>query len=105
PTAAPYFAVIAAIVAQRPSIPQTVALLALFCAAFVAPLIAIVVVLLVAGERAEPVLRRAGAWLQRHWPAVLAAVLLLVGLGLTVAGGKATLATSAQAANAWWSSA
>jgi cytochrome c biogenesis protein CcdA len=93
PTAAPYFAVIAAIVAERPSIVQTVLLLVLFCAAFVAPLIAIVVVLLVAGPRAEPVLRRCGEWLQRHWPEVLAAVLLLVGLGLTVDGARAILAT------------
>jgi cytochrome c biogenesis protein CcdA len=92
PTAAPYFAVIAAIVAQRASIVQTVLLLALFCAAFVAPLIAIVVVLLVAGPRADPVLRRFGAWLQRHWPEVLAAVLLLVGLGLTVDGARTILA-------------
>ena len=64
----------------------------LFCAAFVAPLIAIAVVLLVAGGRADPALRAFGAWLQRHWPEVLAAVLLLVGVGLTVAGAKAILA-------------
>jgi cytochrome c biogenesis protein CcdA len=105
PTAAPYFAVIAAIVAQRPSIPQTVALVALFCAAFVAPLVAIVVILLVAGARADPVLRRFAEWLQRHWPEVLAAVLLLVGVGLTVAGAKEIVATTAQAASRWWSSA
>jgi cytochrome c biogenesis protein CcdA len=86
PTAAPYFGVIAAIVAARPSVPQTMALLALFCSAFVAPLLAIVVALLVAGERAAPVLARGGAWLQREWPVVLAALLLLVGAGLTVAG-------------------
>jgi len=92
PTAAPYFAVIAAIVAERPSVAQTIALLVLFCAAFIAPLIAIVLVLLVAGGRADPVLRTFGAWLQRHWPEVLAAVLLLVGVGLTVAGAKAIVA-------------
>ena len=96
PTAAPYLAVIAAIVAQRPSITQTIALLVLFCAAFVAPLIAIAVVLLVAGGRAAPVLRTFGAWVQRHWPEVLAAVLLVVGVALTVAGGEAILATAPQ---------
>jgi len=96
PSAAPYLAVIAAIVAQRPSITQTIALLVLFCAAFVAPLIAIAVVLLVAGGRADPVLRTFGAWLQRHWPEVLAAVLLVVGVALTVAGGEAILAIAPQ---------
>jgi cytochrome c biogenesis protein CcdA len=88
PTAAPYLGVIAAIVAQRPSVPQTIALLTLFCAAFVAPLLAILVVLLVAGDRAAPGLETGGAWLQRHWPVVLAALLLLVGGGLTIAGAN-----------------
>ena len=31
--------------------------------------------------------RRAGAWLQRRWPVVLATLLLVVGSGLTVLGG------------------
>jgi cytochrome c biogenesis protein CcdA len=91
PTAAPYLGVIAAIVAQRPSVPQTIALLALFCAAFVAPLLAILGVLLVAGDRAAPGLATGGAWLQRHWPVVLAALLLLVGGGLTIAGASGLL--------------
>jgi hypothetical protein len=52
----------------------------------VAPLVAIVVALVAGGERAAPVLARCGAWLQREWPVVLAALLLLVGAGLTVAG-------------------
>jgi cytochrome c biogenesis protein CcdA len=96
PTAVPYLAVIAAIVAGRPGVAETIALLVLFCAAFVAPLIAIAVVLLVAGDRADPALRRFGAWLQRHWPEVLAGVLLLVGVGLTVAGAKGGLAIALQ---------
>jgi cytochrome c biogenesis protein CcdA len=86
PTAAPYLGVIAAIVAARPGVPQTIALLVLFCAAFVAPLLAILVVLVVAGDRAGPVLANGGAWLERHWPVVLAALLLVVGGGLTIAG-------------------
>jgi cytochrome c biogenesis protein CcdA len=91
PTAAPYLGVIAAVAAARPSVPQTIALLALFCAAFVAPLLGIIVVLAVAGDRAAPVLGRAGAWLERQWPVVLAALLLLVGGGLTVAGASGLL--------------
>src|SRR6478672_11218439 len=86
PTAAPYFAVIAAIVASRPSVAQTLGLVALYSVAFVAPLLAIAVILLVAGDRATGHLERGAAWLQRRWPVVLAALLLLVGGGLIVAG-------------------
>jgi cytochrome c biogenesis protein CcdA len=86
PTAAPYLGVIAAIVAQRPSVPQTIALLALFCAAFVVPLLAILGALAVARDRAAPVLANGGAWLQRRWPVLLAALLLLTGGGLSIAG-------------------
>ena len=87
PTAVPYFAVIAAIVASDPSVPQAIGLLALYCLAFVLPLLAIIVVLLVAGERADPWLEKAGSWLQRRWPVVLATFLLVVGSVLTVLGG------------------
>jgi cytochrome c biogenesis protein CcdA len=87
PTAVPYLAVIAAIVASDQSLPQEVVCLAVFGIAFVAPLLAIVAVLLVAGERAEPLLRRSGDWLQRRWPVVLGACLLVVGAALTVVGG------------------
>jgi cytochrome c biogenesis protein CcdA len=91
PTAAPYLGVIAAIVAERPSTPQTIALLGLFCSAFVAPLLAILVALVVAGDRAAPVLARGGAWLERRWPVVLAALLALVGGGLLATGASGLL--------------
>jgi cytochrome c biogenesis protein CcdA len=87
PTAVPYFAVIAGIVASSANVPQEIGLLALYNLAFVLPLLAIIVVLLVAGERADPWLHTAGAWLQRRWPVVLASLLLLVGSCLTVLGG------------------
>ncbi len=87
PTAAPYFAVIAAIVASSASLPEEVGLVALYNIAFVAPLLAIVVTLMVAGDRADPWLQKAGAWLQRRWPAVLAGLLMFVGSVLTVLGG------------------
>jgi cytochrome c biogenesis protein CcdA len=87
PTAAPYFAVIAAIVASSATIPQEVVLLVIYNVAFVAPLLAIVVVLLVAGARAEQLLQKGGAWLERRWPVVLASLLLFVGSALTVLGG------------------
>ena len=87
PTAAPYFAVIAGIVASSADVLQEVGLLALYNVAFVLPLLAIVVVLLVAGPRADRRLQAGGAWLQRRWPVVLAGLLLCVGSALTVLGG------------------
>jgi cytochrome c biogenesis protein CcdA len=87
PTAVPYFAVIAGIVASSASVPQEIGLLALYNVAFALPLLAIIVVLLVAGEQADPWLQKGGEWLQRRWPVVLATLLLVVGSGLTVLGG------------------
>ena len=87
PTAAPYLAVVAVIAASGASLPETIALLALFNLAFLLPLLAIIATLLLAGRRADPLLQRWGAWLRRRWPVVLAALLLLVGCGLIVAGG------------------
>jgi cytochrome c biogenesis protein CcdA len=91
PTAVPYFAVIAAIVASSASVPQEIGLVALYCLAFVLPLLAIIVTLLVAGERADPLLAKAAAWLQRQWPLVLATLLLVVGSALILAGGAGLL--------------
>ena len=99
PTAVPYFAVIAAIVASDANVLEEIALVALYCAAFVLPLVAIVVLLLVAGERADPWLQRAGAWVRRRWPVVLATLLLLVGGALVLIGG-AGLVTGGGAARA-----
>ena len=87
PTAAPYFAVIAGIVASDAGIPQEVGLLVLYNVAFVLPLLAIVLVLLVGGKRADPLLRRGGAWVERRWPVVLAGLLLFVGSVLAFLGG------------------
>jgi hypothetical protein len=87
PTAAAYFAVIGSIVAAAVSIPEEIGLLLVYNLAFVAPLLAIITVLLFAGPRADPLLRRSGAWLQRRWPVVLAVLLLFVGSVLTLLGG------------------
>ena len=45
------------------------------------------VIELVAGDRADPWLRKGQAWLQRQWPIVLAVLLLVIGSGLAVLGG------------------
>jgi cytochrome c biogenesis protein CcdA len=87
PTAVPYLAVLAAIIGSSAGVPMEIGLIALYNVAFVLPLLAIIVVLLVAGDRAEPWLRRGQAWLQRRWPAVLATLLLLIGSCLAVLGG------------------
>jgi cytochrome c biogenesis protein CcdA len=88
PTAAPYFAVIAGIVASTASIPQEIVLLALYNVAFVMPMLAIIVVLLIAGQGADRLLERGAEWLQERWPVVLAVLLLFVGAALTVLGGS-----------------
>jgi hypothetical protein len=49
--------------------------------------LAIVTVLVIAGERADPWLQEGGAWLQRRWPVVLSGLLLFVGSVLMVFGG------------------
>ena len=87
PTAAPYFAVIAGITASDTAIPQEVLLLVLYNVAFVLPLIVIVLILVFAGDRADPLLARVGEFVQRRWPVVLAGLLLLVGAALTLFGG------------------
>ena len=87
PTAVPYFAFALAIVGSSATVPAKVALVAIYNVAFVAPLLVIGFVLLTVGAAADPWLRKAGDWVQRRWPVVLATLLLLVGSALTVLGG------------------
>jgi cytochrome c biogenesis protein CcdA len=91
PTAVPYFAVIATIVASSASIPGEIGLLVAYNVAFALPLLAMVGVLLLARDRAGGLLERGGTWVQRRWPVVLAGLLLLVGGGLIVVGGAGLL--------------
>jgi cytochrome c biogenesis protein CcdA len=89
PTALPYFAAIAAIVASDANVPQQILLLALFNAAFLLPVWAILTVLWLARGHADPVLARLGQSLQRHWPTLVGVLLAAVGLaavGFGVAG-------------------
>ena len=88
PTAAPYFAVIAGIVASSASVPEEIGLLLLYNAAFVVPLLTIIAVMLCAGRRADRWLQSGGEWLQRRWPIVLASLLMFVGSVLAVLGGS-----------------
>jgi cytochrome c biogenesis protein CcdA len=86
PTALPYFAAIAAIIASGRSVPAQVVLLLVFNLAFVAPLLAITLVRAVAGERARRPLDAARHLLDRHSGAIVAAVVLLIGVALVAVG-------------------
>ena len=86
PTAFPYFAAIAAIVGSGYGLPRQIFLLLLFNICFVLPLIAIVLTLQFAGDRAQQVLTRWRERLQAHWPALLAGVALLVGVFVILLG-------------------
>lgn len=86
-TAAPYFAIIAGIVASSTNMAQQLVLLALYNATVALPLLAIIAVLLLAAERADRWLPRAAAWVQRRWPVIVSSLLMSVGGALTVLGG------------------
>jgi cytochrome c biogenesis protein CcdA len=91
PTAAAYFAVIAAILASNTSAPQEILLVLIYNVAFIAPMLAIIGVLLFGGRRTDRLLTQGGAWLQRRWPVVLAGLLMFVGGVLVVLGGSGLL--------------
>jgi cytochrome c biogenesis protein CcdA len=93
PTAFPYFAAIAAVVGSGVGVTKQLFLLLLFNLCFVLPLIVIVGTLAFAGPRAEQVLATGRAFLQRHWPIILAGLALLAGafvilLGVTGLAGE-----------------
>jgi cytochrome c biogenesis protein CcdA len=84
PTAFIYFGAISAILASHPVAPETIALLALYNAVFVAPLVAILLIRRLSGERGE-------RWLASAWDRVLGFGQVLLA-GLTGSGGAALLA-------------
>ncbi len=86
PTAFPYFAVLAAIVGSGFGILRQLLLIALFNVCFVLPLLGILAVLTFAGAHAQQLLGRARAFLQRHWPILLAVVAIVAG-AITIALG------------------
>jgi cytochrome c biogenesis protein CcdA len=86
PTAFPYFAVIAAIVGADFDVVRDLLLLLLFNLCFVSPLLLILGTLTFAPDKSEQVLSVARAFLQRHWPAVLAGLALAAGLFVVLLG-------------------
>jgi cytochrome c biogenesis protein CcdA len=86
PTAFPYFAAIAAIVGTGAPVSSQLLLVVLFNLVFVAPLLAIVAVRAIAGDRATDKLARLRDGVARRAGMVLALVLSAAGLALIAVG-------------------
>lgn len=86
PTALPYFAAIAAIVAARVPLVHRLVLLTVFNVAFISPLLVILAIRLLAGERATRGLERLGEWLRREAASLVAGLLGLLGSLAVVVG-------------------
>jgi cytochrome c biogenesis protein CcdA len=86
PTAFPYFAVIAAIVGADLDAVGDLILLLVFNVCFVLPLLLILGTLTFAPDESERLLSLARAFLQRHWPTVLAGLALAAGLFVVLLG-------------------
>jgi cytochrome c biogenesis protein CcdA len=86
PSAFPYFAAIAAIVGSGLSLGQRLLMLVIYNVCFVLPLIVILGILVVAGDRATQILGRAREYLERRWPVLLAGLALVAGVFVTLLG-------------------
>lgn len=86
PTAFPYFAAIIAIVGSGLNVVQELVLVVVYNACFILPLIGIVVVLAVSGERAVETLIRVRAYFRDHWPVIVAVLALGAGVIVMVLG-------------------
>jgi cytochrome c biogenesis protein CcdA len=86
PTALPYFAAIAAIVASHLHLAIQIALLVLYNVAFVAPLLALLAARQLAGERAVARLDGIGRWLRERGAMLLAGLFALCGVVVGAVG-------------------
>ena len=85
-TAFPYFAAIAMILGASVSAAGKVFLLVLYNVIYVLPLIAIVVVRAIMGEKGAQLLVPVSDWIETHWPVVAAPIAAAAGAALTVYG-------------------
>jgi cytochrome c biogenesis protein CcdA len=85
-TAFPYFAAIAMVVGSSVSGPSKIFLLVLYNVIYVLPLIAIVVVRAIMGQKGSELLIPISEWIETHWPVIAAPVAGLAGAALTVYG-------------------
>jgi cytochrome c biogenesis protein CcdA len=86
PTAFPYFAALASTLAAHVSPQAGIALVALYNLAFVSPLLVILAVRALAGERATPNLERMGDWLDNRAGAIAALLIGAVGAAAMLVG-------------------
>jgi cytochrome c biogenesis protein CcdA len=86
PTAFPYFAAIAAVLASGLGPPRQLFLLLVFNVCFIAPLLGIIATLTFAGPRSERLLAKGRSYLERRWPHTLAILFVIVGLFALVFG-------------------
>ncbi|HEY2259282.1 MAG TPA: GAP family protein [Solirubrobacteraceae bacterium] len=86
PTAFPYFAAIAAIVGSGYGVVRQIMFVLLFNICFIAPLLAILATLTIAGPDAQQLLQSGRRKLETHWPAVLSVVALVAGVFVILLG-------------------
>jgi cytochrome c biogenesis protein CcdA len=86
PTALPYFAAIAVIVGSDAAIPGQIGALIVYNAAFLAPIGAMLLTLMILGDAATQPLARVNHWVLGHWPTLLAGLASLVGVCIFVLG-------------------
>jgi cytochrome c biogenesis protein CcdA len=86
PTAFPYFAAIAAIIGSGVGPTRQLIALAIYNIAFVLPLILMIVLLGIAGEKAKAIIESTRDWLQKYWPTLVAVLALVAGLFVTLLG-------------------
>ena len=81
-TAFPYFAAIALVVGASAPLSGKIALLVLYNVIYVLPLVLIVIVCAVMGERAGQLLAPVGDWIAMRWPVVVAPLVAAAGAGV-----------------------
>jgi len=91
PTAFPYFAVVAAVVASDQSLTRQLVLIVIFNAAFIAPLAAIAALRHLAGQRVERPLASMRARLDRHTGALVVCVTAVLAVALLLTGALGVL--------------
>ena len=86
PTAFPYLAVVVAVVGSGKGLVDQVVLITVYNVCFVLPLLGIVAMLVLAGDRAVEALTSVRRWLHQHWPVLVAVLALVAGAFVTALG-------------------
>ncbi len=79
PTAFPYFAAIAAIVGSGAGLTHQIVLVVIYNVGFVLPLLVIVLMLTVLGDRTAKILTEVREWSRGRWPTLVGAAALIAG--------------------------